>query len=105
MIEFSSPAADAPCPNCGCLLWQSARILETVRKRCAESLSVLPDRIHVDARFDELGTDSIDLVHMLMELEEEFDMHIRIPDDEYDTFGTFGDLVRYIDGCGCGKPE
>ena len=86
-------------------LWMPAQIVETVRKRRAELLSVLPDRINVDTVFDELGRDSMDVVELLMELEEEFDVQIRIPDDEIGNVRTIGDLVRWIDGCGRGKPE
>ncbi|MCP5007970.1 MAG: acyl carrier protein [Planctomycetes bacterium] len=41
-----------------------------------------------------LGADSLDIVELVMELEDEFD--ISIPDDEAEKIQTIGDAVSYI---------
>ncbi len=102
-IEFSDPAGDATCPNCGCLLGETARILEEVRNRFAESLNVSADRFPVHARFDELGADSLDMVEMVMDLEEQLD--INISDEAAQKIQTIGELVRYLESRRRGKQE
>jgi len=39
--------------------------------------------------------DSLDVVELVMELEDEFD--ITIPDDDYDKIRTVGDAIAYIE--------
>lgn len=93
-IEFSDPAGDAPCPNCGCLTWASNQLLESIAELYAEQLGTAHDKIITNTRFDELGADSLDTVEMVMELEAEFD--VAIPDDAAEQMETIGDVVRYI---------
>ena len=102
-IEFSDPGGDATCPNCGCLLWETAQILEEVRNRFAESLNVSADPLPVNARFDEFGADSLDMVEMVMDLEEQFD--INISDEAAQKIQTIGELVRYVESRRRGKQE
>ena len=93
-IEFSDPAQDAPCPNCGHLLWASAQLVQSVTQRYADLLGTAPGAINAETRFSDLGADSLDTVEIIMELEEEFD--VSIPDDVAERIQTFGDAVRYI---------
>jgi acyl carrier protein len=44
---------------------------------------------------DDLGVHSLDVVELVMELEEEFDL--KIPDDEVERIVTVGDAIRYIE--------
>ena len=98
-IEFSDPPSDAPCPVCGCLVWRSTEILQLVVNRCESAFGVDPNSIHPDSRFfDDLGTDSLDIVEFTMELEEEFD--VNIPDEVAGRLHTVGDVVRYIQAHG-----
>lgn len=95
-IEFSNPASDAPCPNCGCLVWRSTEVLITLRNHCESALGVDADLITADSRFfEDLGADSLDTVELIMELEEEFD--ITLPDEAVEEIHTVGDVVRYIE--------
>lgn len=94
-LEFSQPAGDAPCPNCGHLLWFSAEFLTSFQRQFVDSLGVTPDRIMADTAFADLGADSLDTVELVMELEEEFD--ITIPDDVAERIQTLGDAIRYIE--------
>jgi acyl carrier protein len=91
-IEFSDPAGDAPCPNCGCLLWTSAQFVETATKWHWEVHGTAPAELTADTRFTEWDLDSLDLVELV--LEETFD--IEIPDGAYDQIQTIGDVMRYI---------
>ena len=93
-IEFSDPAGDAPCPNCGHLLWASAQLVQSVTRRYADALGTAPGAINANTRFADLAADSLDTVEMVMELEEEYD--VNIPDDVAQRIQTVGDAVRYI---------
>ena len=93
-IEFSDPAQDAPCPNCGHLLWASSQLIHAVTQRYADALGTSPGAINADTRFSDLGADSLDTVEIVMDLEEEYD--ISIPEDVAERIHTFGDAVRYI---------
>jgi acyl carrier protein len=44
---------------------------------------------------EDLKADSLDVVELVMELEDEFD--ITIPDDDYEKLRTVGDAIRYIE--------
>ena len=43
----------------------------------------------------DLGLNSLDLVNLVTDIEDEFD--VEIPDAEAEKFKTVGDLVRYIE--------
>lgn len=94
-IEFSEPAGDAPCPNCGYLLWASAQLVDSLTARYQEVLNTSPGAITAETRFSDLGGDSLDTVELVMEFEEEFD--ISIPDEAAEKIQTIGDAVRYIE--------
>ena len=94
-LEFSDPGEDAPCPVCGCLVWKSTEILDAIMRECEVTLGIDPRLITVDSHFvNDLGSDSLDLVELVMELEEEF--NISIPDDAAAEINTIGDAVRFI---------
>jgi acyl carrier protein len=51
--------------------------------------------VKLEASFkDDLGADSLDVVELVMELEDEFDMEIS--DDDAEKISTVGDAVNYI---------
>lgn len=61
----------------------------------AEQLSLREDEIKAGSRFvDDLGADSLDIVELIMEMEEEFD--IEIPDEEVEKMMSVQDVVGYI---------
>ena len=43
---------------------------------------------------NDLGADSLDIVELVMELEDEFD--VSIPDEDAEKMKTVGDAVKYI---------
>lgn len=70
---------------------------EKIKKIIAKNLSVSEDKVTMEADFvNDLGADSIDLVEIYMDLEDEFNMSI--PDQDLPNIKTVGDLVAFIDG-------
>jgi acyl carrier protein len=61
----------------------------------SEQLNFPKEEITTASSFtDDLKADSLDLVELVMEFEEEFD--ITIPDEDYEKIRTVGDAVKYI---------
>ena len=68
------------------------RVIEIV----SEQLNVSKEQITAETSFiNDLGADSLDLVELVMEFEDEFD--ITIPDDEAEQIKTVGQAVKYIE--------
>ena len=65
-------------------------------KRCAvDVLSVEAEQVTPEARFaEDLDADSLDLVELVMELEEEFD--ITVEEEEFVDLPTIGDVFNCI---------
>jgi acyl carrier protein len=80
-VEPSFPAGDAVCPSCGHLLWW-------FRDRFGASAE-LGSSFTID-----LGADSLELIELVMELEEEYD--IRIPESEAEQIQTVEGAIRAI---------
>ena len=68
------------------------RVIEIV----CEHLAVDKEKVKRETSFiEDIGADSLDIVELVMELEEEFD--ITIPDDQAEKIKTVGEAVDYID--------
>ena len=61
----------------------------------AEQFSLEPEEINEDTGFEDLGADSVDLVELAMNLEEEFGID-EMGEDAIASIHTVGDLVNYI---------
>jgi len=73
-----------------------ATVSERVIKVIVDRLGVDESEVKIEASFrDDLGADSLDVVELVMELEDEFDMEIS--DDDAEKIGTVGDAVSYIE--------
>ena len=71
-------------------------IEERVKKIVIEQLGVDPKDVRPGASFvDDLGADSLDVVELVMELEEEFDM--QIDDEDAEKIATVGNAVSFIE--------
>ncbi|HJZ54988.1 MAG TPA: acyl carrier protein [Gemmataceae bacterium] len=68
------------------------RVIEIV----CEHLAVDKKEVTRNTAFiEDIGADSLDIVELVMELEEEFD--IQIPDDQAEKIKTVGEAVDYIE--------
>lgn len=73
----------------------SSSVEEKVIGIVSEQLNVPKDDIKSESKFvDDLKADSLDVVELVMEFEEEFE--ITIPDEDYEKIRTVGDAVKYI---------
>jgi acyl carrier protein len=71
----------------------SGKIMEIV----AEKLDKPKDEIGEDKSFQiDLGADSLDLVELIMDMEDAFD--ISIPEEEAQKIQTIGDAIDYVMG-------
>jgi acyl carrier protein len=68
---------------------------DKVKNIVIDKLGVEESRVVPEANFlDDLGADSLDIVELIMEFEEEFDLEI--PDEDAETITTVGAAVDYI---------
>lgn len=69
---------------------------ERVKAIIVELLGVDPDKVTPEARFrEDLEADSLDLVELIMELEEEFGGEVS--DEEAQKLKTVGEAVAYLE--------
>lgn len=74
----------------------SEDILARVKKIVAERLDVDEENVKPEASFKEdLDADSLDVVELVMELEDEFDLEIS--DEDAEKILTVGDVLNYIE--------
>ncbi len=72
-----------------------ADVLERITKIVVDRLEVEESEVTLEASFKEdLGADSLDVVELVMELEDEFGMEIS--DEDAEKISTVGDAVNYI---------
>ncbi|MBU5467682.1 acyl carrier protein [Virgibacillus sp. MSJ-26] len=72
-----------------------ADVFERVKEIIVDNLDVEESKVTMEASFrDDLEADSLDVVELVMELEDEFDMEIA--DEEAEKINTVGDAVDYI---------
>ncbi|HID06286.1 MAG TPA: acyl carrier protein [Armatimonadetes bacterium] len=70
-------------------------LFEKVRDIIVKQLSVSPDEVTVDAAFvEDLHADSLDVVELIMQIEEQFG--IEIPEEDAENIRTVGDAVEYL---------
>ena len=74
---------------------KTSTIQEKVIPVVADSLGVEAGEISGNSRFiEDLGADSLDLVDLVMELEDKFE--VQISDSQASSFRTIDDVVKFI---------
>lgn len=69
--------------------------LSRIKKIVADRLDVEEEKIKPETSFkDDLEADSLDVVELVMELEDEFDLEIS--DEDAEKIATVGDVIEYI---------
>lgn len=68
--------------------------LEIITKLLNDNLDIEPEKVTENATFDSLGIDSLDMVELICDLEDECDVKFGEPEG----LETVGDLVEYIEG-------
>ena len=70
-------------------------VIDELKELVAKKLSVDISQVTPEAKFtDDLGADSLDLVELIMELEEHFE--IEISDEDSQNFQTVSDVAAYV---------
>ncbi len=71
-------------------------MLEKIQAMLAEALNISVDKVTPDAKIvDDLGADSLDVVELLSQLEEEYG--ITIPDEDAENLVTVADVAKAIE--------
>lgn len=65
-------------------------IIDDVRAIISKSLKIPVERLTPDARLDELGAESLDVIEIVYDLEEKFDISIPFKADEGTQLNTSG---------------
>lgn len=73
-----------------------SQVFDRVKEIIVEQLDVEEDKVTMEASFrEDLEADSLDVVELVMELEDEFDLEIA--DEEAEKIVTVGDAVQFIE--------
>jgi acyl carrier protein len=73
-----------------------ASVEERVIELVSENLGVNKEQVTRRTSFiEDLGADSLDIVELIMELEEEFE--INIPDEQAEKIKNVGEAIDYIE--------
>ncbi len=66
-----------------------------IKNVIVDQLGVAPEKVQLSSTFvDDLGADSLDIVELVMEMEEQFS--VEIPDDEAEKLKSVQDVVSFI---------
>jgi len=73
-----------------------ATTLERLTKIVVDRLGVNEEDVTLEANLkDDLGADSLDVVELIMELEDEF--NVEIADEDAEKITTVGEVIAYIE--------
>ena len=70
-------------------------MLELIRQNLSEMFSVDPSEITMDTRFvEDLGVDSLDMVELIQNLEEEY--NVEFDAEDMSELKTVGEVISYL---------
>ena len=73
-----------------------SELTEKVMDIVCKQLNVPKDKLTAETSFvNDLSADSLDLVELVMELEDQFG--VSIPDEEAEKIQTIGDAIKYVE--------
>ncbi|MEG1512528.1 MAG: acyl carrier protein [Raoultibacter sp.] len=67
--------------------------IDTIKSILNENLNIAPETVTEDSTFESLNIDSLDMVELVCNLEDECNIDFGDPDD----LETVSDLVKYVD--------
>lgn len=71
-------------------------VFEKLKDIIVDHLQLKREDIKMESRIvEDLSADSLDVVEMIMDLEDEFD--VKIPDDALTGLKTVGDMVKFVE--------
>lgn len=70
-------------------------ILNVVREMIVDRFGVQEEKVTEEMTFEDLGADSLDVVELVMELEDHF--NIQFDDEKIEELNNIGDAVKYIE--------
>jgi acyl carrier protein len=68
-------------------------VFQKIKNIISQEAEISEDRISIDSTFESLELDSLDVVQIIIELEEEFEIKINNSED----FKNIQDIVNYIE--------
>src|SRR3954471_2335025 len=100
MLDIRGAGGPCCCPRARSLPSREVPTVASVEERVidivCENLGVNKEQVTRQTSFQEdVGADSLDIVELVMELEEEFE--ITIPDDQAEKIKTVGEAIDYIE--------
>ncbi|MCQ2553847.1 MAG: acyl carrier protein [Clostridia bacterium] len=66
--------------------------LEIIQNLLQENIGIDPSEVNEDSTFDSLGIDSLDMVELICNLEDEMDIEFGEPEG----LETVGDIIEYV---------
>ena len=73
-----------------------SEVTDKVMDVVCKQLNVSKDQLKPETSFvNDLSADSLDLVELVMELEDQFG--VSIPDEEAEKIQTIGDAIKYVE--------
>jgi acyl carrier protein len=73
-----------------------SELTEKVMDIVCKQLNVSKDKLNPETSFvNDLSADSLDLVELVMELEDQFG--VSIPDEDAEKIQTIGDAIKYVE--------
>lgn len=71
-------------------------IFDKIKEIIVDQLGVEEDTVTLDANIqDDLGADSLDIVDLIQNIEDAYDLSI--PDEAAENIKTVGDIVSYVE--------
>ena len=68
---------------------------EQVKQMIVERFGVRPEQVSPSMTFDDLGADSLDVVELVMEMEDTF--NVQFEDSRIESLNNVGEAVAYIE--------